>query len=195
MERHAHFGIDLMKSLLTVHPGAGHLHPMAPLARELADRGHDIRVAASPAFAGALSEAGLVHVPAGLAWLESAADAHVPGLTDADPVAGLAALFGEPSARLAADVLASAVDWAPDLVVRDNTELGGWVVAHVLGVPLVVFGVIDRLPLPVMGAFGRQLDDLRAPYSGLAGVDPAEQLPPFLDQRTERRPTGPRIDA
>lgn len=101
---------------------------------------------------------------------------------------GLAALFGEPSARLAADVLASAGHWAPDLVVRDNTELGGWVVAHVLGVPLVVFGVVERLPPPTMRTFARQLDELRAPYPELAGADAAstygdlylEPTPPAL---------------
>lgn len=177
-----------MRILVTVHPGAGHLHPMAPLARELGRRGHDVRIAASPAFAATIYDAGLVHLPAGLAWLESAADDHLPGFTDADPVAGLAALFGEPGVRLAADVLSSVGDWRPELVVRDNTELGGWAVAGVLGVPLVVFGVIERLPLPAMGAFTRQLEDLRAAHPELARADAAstygdlylEPTPPAL---------------
>ena len=178
-----------MKVLLTVHPGAGHLHPMAPLARELGRRGHDVRVAASPAFAPAITNAGLVHLPAGLPWLESDADAHLPGFTSADPVSGLATLFDEPSARLAADVIAASADgWSPDLVVRDNTELGGWAAAHVLGVPLVTFGVIQRLPLPAMAAFAAQLETLRATYPQLAGADAAstygdlylEPTPPAL---------------
>jgi UDP:flavonoid glycosyltransferase YjiC (YdhE family) len=162
-----------MKILFTTHPGAGHLHPMAPLARELARRGHDVRVATSPAFAEAVVHAGLVPMPAGIPWLESAADDHFPGFTSAGPAAGLATLFGEPSARLAADVLASREQWSPDLVVRDNTELGGWAVAHVLGVPLVAFGVIERLPLPAMGAFTAQLAALRAAHPELAAADAA----------------------
>lgn len=177
-----------MKILFTVHPGAGHLRPMAPLARELGRRGHDVRVAASPAFVEAVSSAGLFHAPAGLAWLESAADIHLPGFTDADPIAGLAALFGKPSAGIATDVLASAGDWSPDLVVRDNTELGGWVVANVLDVPLVVFGVVERLPLPAMEAFAQQLDELRTTFPQLARADAAstygdlylEPTPPAL---------------
>ena len=162
-----------MRILFTVHPGDGHLRPMAPLARELGRRGHDVRVATSPAFAEAVSDAGLVHAPAGLAWLESAADTQFPGFTGAGPDAGLATLFGEPSVRLAADVLASRESWAPDLIVRDNTELGGWAVAHVLGVPDVVFGVIERLPLPAMGGFAGQLAALRESYPELAGADVA----------------------
>ena len=146
---------------------------MAPLARELGRRGHDVRVATSPAFAAAVTSAGLAHAPAGLAWLESAADDRFPGFTGSGPDAGLATLFGEPSARLAADLLASRARWAPDLIVRDNTELGGWVVAHVLGVPDVVFGVIERLPLPAMGAFAAQLAALRASYPELAAADAA----------------------
>lgn len=177
-----------MKILFTVHPGAGHLHPMAPLARVLGGRGHDVRVAASPAFATSVSDAGLVHAPAGIPWLESDADAHLPGFTEADPLTGLATLFGEPSARLAADVLAAAAEWEPDLVVRDNTELGGWVAAHVLHIPLVAFGVIERLPLPAMAAFAPQLDSLRAAYPELADADAAstfgdlylEPTPPAL---------------
>jgi UDP:flavonoid glycosyltransferase YjiC (YdhE family) len=169
--RHDSMGVQVMKILFTVHPGAGHLLPMAPLARELSGRGHDLRVAASPAFAEAVTDAGLVHAPAGLPWLESAADTHFPGFSAAGPLAGLATLFGEPSARLAADVLASRGSWAPDLIVRDNTELGGWAVAHVLGVPDVVFGVIERLPLPAMGAFADQLAALRAAYPELAAAD------------------------
>lgn len=197
-----------MKILFTTHPGAGHLHPMAPLARELARRGHDVRVATSPAFAGAVTDAGLVPLPAGIPWLESAADAHFPRFTSAGPVAGLATLFDEPSARLAADVLASRDEWAPDLVVRDNTELGGWAVAHVLGVPLAVFGVIERLPLPAMGAFSGQLDALRASYAELAAADAAstygdvylEPAPPALLDASEPagqvpvRPTGEERD-
>lgn len=54
-----------MRVLVSSTPNYGHLHPLLPFARALADAGHEVAVAAPAALAGAVAHAGFRHLPAG----------------------------------------------------------------------------------------------------------------------------------
>jgi UDP:flavonoid glycosyltransferase YjiC (YdhE family) len=54
-----------MRVLVTVQPGVGHLHPVAPLARALMAAGHEVRVGCAASFIPTVEAAGLRGVPAG----------------------------------------------------------------------------------------------------------------------------------
>jgi UDP:flavonoid glycosyltransferase YjiC (YdhE family) len=55
-----------MRALFTSSPASiGHFHPLVPLARALADAGHEVAVAAPAALAAAVAHAGFRHLPAG----------------------------------------------------------------------------------------------------------------------------------
>ena len=55
-----------MRILFTTTPLSGHFHPLVPFAHALRDAGHEVAVASPSALAGAVSQLGLRHVPAGL---------------------------------------------------------------------------------------------------------------------------------
>lgn len=55
-----------MRVLFTSTPGPGHFHPLVPIARALADAGHEVAFACSPAFQPTVEAAGFRCFPAGL---------------------------------------------------------------------------------------------------------------------------------
>src|SRR3954465_13137558 len=55
-----------MRVLFTTTSGRGHFQPMIPLARALADAGHEVRWAAAEHAGGALRDSGFAPRPAGL---------------------------------------------------------------------------------------------------------------------------------
>lgn len=55
-----------MRVLFTSTPNYGHLYPLVPFARALADAGHEIAFAMRASFAPALADLGFRHFPAGL---------------------------------------------------------------------------------------------------------------------------------
>ena len=55
-----------MRILFTSTPNYGHLYPLVPFARALADAGHEVAFAMRAAFAPALADLGFRHFPAGL---------------------------------------------------------------------------------------------------------------------------------
>jgi len=64
-------------------------------------------------------------------------------------------LAGDAALTLARDVLAAADTWRPDLIVRENTEFGGYLAAEVLGLPCA--------SVAVGGGKAHQLAGLLAP--------------------------------
>ncbi|WP_314247460.1 glycosyltransferase [Streptomyces kutzneri] len=134
-----------MRILFTSQPGMGHLNGLIVLAQEFKRRGHTAIVAGAPSVVAAFQAAGI--------------DGHVvieePDSTDspsvharlrssgiATPAERLAWTRSEISVRERATSLAPklrqyARSLSPDLMVRDATELAGWVVAETLGVPHV----------------------------------------------------------
>jgi len=148
-----------MRVLLTSRPLWSHLMPMVvPVAWALQAAGHEVAVATGTTLGGELRRAGLRHLamPRMLAASQMGTDptyARRVGLSlDGVPLPELArmergAMFGRlfagvTAARAAEDMAAS--EFQPDLVVRECTELGGYLLAEQLGLPCVT---LDIAPL------------------------------------------------
>jgi UDP:flavonoid glycosyltransferase YjiC (YdhE family) len=129
-----------VRVLFSVHPAAGHLHPLVPVARALSDVGHDVAVASAPSFRPEVESFGLEHVGAGLDWLisdQSTWDAFppMPPPGPAFPAWVVLTLADITTRRMVPDLLAIAGEWSPDLIVREGMECGGAVAAERLGIP------------------------------------------------------------
>src|ERR1700687_1888938 len=180
----------MARILFTLHPGLGHLNPLLPLAAALQSARHEVRIGTSRSFGRQVKAAGLQAVPLGLDWLESRAEQTFPGFLRLGGVEQLQILAGVPAPALAADVMALARVWRPDLLVRDCSEFGGWVAAEEIGVPCVVYGVLAWMPTArlevVIGAPLAELRTLRhlpadPKLSTLQGRLFLDTAPPSLD--------------
>ena len=111
---------------------------MVGLAHGLVRRGHAVKVATSASFAPDVAETGLEAMVVGRDWLESEADRVIPGFTAAT-LPGQMAAFASLGDEFLDDLLQ--LDWQPDVVVREPTELGSAVYARLVGARPVIFGI------------------------------------------------------
>ena len=129
-----------MRILFTVRGGLGHLHPLIPIARAAEAAGHEVVFAASPSVTPMVERAGFRCHPAGLKIDDQQAEQLVPEMRGLFGKARAALIwrhiFAEhaPAAMIPA-LLALTSVWRPDLIVRDDTEFSGCIVAEQLGVP------------------------------------------------------------
>ena len=146
-----------MRVLFTSNPVYSHFAPMiAPVAEAVRNAGHEVAVATGPSLAGHLDRLGLPHLPlpSMVTAMERAADPEAArrlGLAEvmAKPVTGelFGRLFaGEVGLQSAEDLLAAASEFKPDLVVRENAELGGYLFAEKIGVPCVTLDTAAMAP-------------------------------------------------
>jgi UDP:flavonoid glycosyltransferase YjiC (YdhE family) len=129
-----------MRALFTVHPAAGHLHPLVPVAGALTEAGHEVAVCSAPSFRAEVEAFGLTHIDAGLDWLMS--DRSTWGAFPPMPPPGpefpgwvVTTLADITPRRMVPDLLAIAAEWKPDLIVREGMEFGGCLAAERIGVP------------------------------------------------------------
>jgi UDP:flavonoid glycosyltransferase YjiC (YdhE family) len=130
-----------MRVLFTVVPGWGHIHPIVPLARSFVDQGDEVLWATGPDVAGRLVGEGFVVAAAGLTFADSFSELarRFPELQSIPagerPDFMFAKLFGAVRAgRMLDDLLPLADDWEPELVVNDQAELAGPIVAASRGI-------------------------------------------------------------
>jgi len=151
-----------MRILFSTYPGLGHVNPLLPLARALADAGHIVRFATGADSCQRVSMAGFHPVPAGLTL---AAGQHlvlaeypelrdVPSEDRAEFLFGT--LFGEiaPRRRLP-DLLAIARSWQPDLIVHEPTEYAAPLIAELLDIPSALHAWGPVLPHALIRAGAR----------------------------------------
>ena len=192
-----------MRVLLTTQPGHGHFRPLLPLASALVAAGHEVRIGSSASFAPVVEREGLTAEAVGLDFLHGD-DSTIPEHLRPPPEANTLATFFAykfvrmTAGRLAADVVARAVHWRPDLIVRETTEYGGSLAAQALGVPsaalqvasptLMTHGVnrevamaLDELRpalgLPPDPGLAAMRDEVVICFAPLALHDPSFQLP------------------
>lgn len=180
-----------MRVLLTSAPLYSHLVPMvAPLARAFQAAGHEVVVATGDSLADDLDRFEVPHrsMPRMLAPTQFAEDPDyafrlgfypdgrpLPELAELDRSAVIGRIFaGLAAERAAMDMLAALSDFRPDLVVRESTEFGGYLVAEKLGLPCVT---LDGAPLQATRDAGilPWLNESRAAL-GLPPVDDTSTL-------------------
>jgi UDP:flavonoid glycosyltransferase YjiC (YdhE family) len=152
-----------MRVLFTCNPGFGHVHPMVPLARALAARGHEVRWAAALEACPRIEAAGFGTFPSGMGGDQRRAEfdrclaavSSLPPQQRPDVLFG--AFFGEVCTPPMLDDLLPVLDgWRPALVVNDASELAAPLAAQ-----------LRRLP-HATHAFGALLPERRVVAAGEA---------------------------
>ena len=120
-----------MRWLFTSFPAKGHFHPMAPLALAARDAGHEVVVASGPDLARWARSCGL--------------EASSVGIEQAEALRTAQALYPEGwGAHMFTDVwvgsalpglLEVSKSWRPEVVIHEELEFAGVLLAAMLGVP------------------------------------------------------------
>ncbi len=177
-----------MRVLFSSTWGHGHVFPMVPLARALVDAGHQVlwatnepavplvTAAGLPAVATGLDTPGVVAVEARLA----AAMADVPPAQRASHA--FPSMFGAwATPTMVAGLLPVARDFAPDLMIHEQGELGSALVAAVLGVPSVTHSFGGAVPASFVAAAGERLAHLWAAHDRPLPPHAGSYLTAYID--------------
>ena len=139
--------------LCTSTGGAGHVHAVAPVARALRGRGHDVQWAVAPDGGDAVAAMGFEWSPAGLstAARRDAAGAAIDEAMQLPMGERRGPLFGALFARAAGPVmqrdLAPVMErFRPDVVAREVAELAAAPMAAARGIPFVTVAFSGVLP-------------------------------------------------
>lgn len=138
-----------MRILFSSMPAAGHFRPLVPVAQAAMVAGHTVAVCTPASAAAQVAGYGLAHLPAGHDWVseqisQAAHETDLPS-DHGERLNHYLATEGYPgpeALRTARDVIAAAEDWKPDVIVRENAELGGYLAAEALGLPHVSVGAV-----------------------------------------------------
>ena len=176
-----------MKVLMTTQPGIGHIGPMLPIARELANRGVEVTVATAPSYAEFVRSQGLHFIAAGLDYDEG---------KPAETLPEILAVPQEKQARWLMDKLffdraprAMMPDLLPivanyDLVIHNNYEFAGALAAEKMGVPYVGCNLSYLMRKEVAKTIvGKALQTLRKDF-GLPKDKNCDAVGRYLDLRT-----------
>lgn len=162
-----------MRILVTFVGGVGHLMPLLPLGRAARAAGHEVAFAGSGGLVPRIEEAGFV------AYATSPSPHHsgAPASRDLTPVRVMGERateveFAENFATRGARRMASAVpevieEFRPDVVVRDETDLGTTIAAELGDLPVVTHLVLASGLLVRPELVAPRLDVVRAEH-GLA---------------------------
>lgn len=179
-----------MRILFTYIGGLGHFHPLVPVARAAVAAGHDVAVAGSGGLTAQVEAAGF----RALATSPPRPQQSSPPPQDSTPPAPVDARvsevefaenFADKGARRHATAVQEHIrDWRPDLVVRDEADLGSAIAAEVCGIPTATVLVLAAGMLVRPDLVGPPLAALRAehglpPDPGLAMLTGDLVLAPF----------------
>jgi UDP:flavonoid glycosyltransferase YjiC (YdhE family) len=167
-----------MRILVTSTPGYGHVLPMVPLALALRARGHTVLWATAAEACSRLRAAGIDAADAGLTDVEIAPvraemRRSLAGVRPEDlPTVVFPLLFGETrTPPMVEALLPLAREWQPDLVVHEQGELAGPLVATLLGVPHAVHAFGGGIPAPILAETADRLAGLWSEHG--------QQVPPY----------------
>ena len=162
-----------MRALLTCRPLAGHYRPMLPLARTLAEAGHDVAFASGEPVAGDAEAEGFTAFRVGLARdsVEPVARRVRDLAASLPPSQVRTFVFTELFVRVeleprANDLLNVIEEWAPHVVVHDVAEFAAPLVATMAGIPYAEHSYGPAIQNPVIRAAG----EAAAPFWGSRGL-------------------------
>lgn len=146
-----------MRILFTSYPGFGHVHPMLPLTRAALRAGHEVAFATGPDMAPVAAAHGAEAWPVGLTSEETVArylERH-PDSNELAPEERLRQvgprLFVDVAARSrVAPVIERARAWRAELVVHDQSEFAGPIVAAALELPAAVHSWGPMMPAELL---------------------------------------------
>jgi UDP:flavonoid glycosyltransferase YjiC (YdhE family) len=129
-----------MRALFTSTPGYGHFLPLTPIARALANAGHDVVFGAPRELRSAVEAAGFRWIKAGVEdddpeLIAVRTREHESHGIERIRVALGGRFVGVLARRMVPDLLAFAEEWRPDLFVRESAEFGSLIAAEILDVP------------------------------------------------------------
>ncbi|MGD9531686.1 MAG: glycosyltransferase [Pseudonocardia sp.] len=133
-----------MRFLFTTFPAIGHLNTVLPLARAARRAGHEVAVASGADVAAEIARQGFT------AWEVGPTRAEAAALRAAEPdrpstgqpfETDLTAMFLPSAAKRAVDLVPRALQWRPDVVVHEISEVAGAVAAALTGARHVVHGL------------------------------------------------------
>jgi UDP:flavonoid glycosyltransferase YjiC (YdhE family) len=151
-----------MKILFSSGPLYGHVNPMLPLALAARRAGHDVVFATARDLAPHVERFGLAVWPVGLTHAEAGGSQHGAWLN----------YFAQAAVPRAAELMPRALEWRPDLVVHEETELAGPVVAALCDARHAVHGLGLVPSMKIWPAFAEAVGRIGAPWlppSDLAG--------------------------
>lgn len=164
-----------MRVLVTTPAGLGHIHPMVPLARALASRGHEVRwaVPAEAASHVARHSLGVIPIEGRGPINPQEVLRRYPELAELSPRDRPEAIFGKLFGAMATPPMLEGLEsvrqeWRPQLVVADAADFAGHIVAAMLGVPSVTKGFGALLPEVRMASAGEEV----APLWSARGLEP-----------------------
>ena len=164
-----------MRALLTCRPLAGHYRPMLPLARALAEAGHDVAFASGEPVAGEAEAEGFTAFRVGLALdsMEPLARRVRDLAASLPPSQVRPFVFTELFVRVeleprANDLFRVVEQWSPHLVVHDVAEFAAPLVATMAGIPYVEHSYGPAIQNDVIRAAG----DATAPFWTSHGLAP-----------------------
>jgi UDP:flavonoid glycosyltransferase YjiC (YdhE family) len=135
-----------MRVLITSISGYGHLQPLLPLAKALAEARHEVAIAIGPELRPRAEAAGFAAFDAGIAigaaferLAERFPDQHYNRLEPAEILGWyLPHLFGEIiTPAMLGDLEALVQDWRPDVVLHETWEFAGPLAAASAGIPSI----------------------------------------------------------
>jgi MGT family glycosyltransferase len=126
-----------MRALFTCHAAFGHFHSLIPVAAALTAAGHEVAFCSSPSFRAEVEPWGFSYFGIGPEAQEIRADLPEQPPPGPDSARWTQRYFfaGASVQRRYADLLALAGDWQPQVLVRENSEYAGCLVAETLGLP------------------------------------------------------------
>ena len=164
-----------MRALLTCRPLAGHYRPMLPLARALAEAGHEVAFASGEPVDGEAEAEGFTVFRVGLALdsVEPLARRVRDRAASLPPSQVRPLLFTELFVRVeleprANDLLKIVEQWAPHVVVHDVAEFAAPLVATLVGIPYVEHSYGPAIQNDVIRAAG----NATAPFWSSHGLAP-----------------------
>ena len=184
-----------MRILFVCNPLHGHLNPMLALARAARSVGHAVVVATGADLARLAQRDGLPTWSVGMTHAQAGGNRQASWLD-----------YFEASAReRIADLSSRCRTWRPDLVIHEETELAGPVVAASIGVRSVVHGLGPAPPMRLLPWFAAAIERLapsgsaRAVLQAWRGATYLHLCPPGLRPAEESiwsdelaiRPTTP----
>jgi UDP:flavonoid glycosyltransferase YjiC (YdhE family) len=148
-----------VRALLTSVPAYGHFTPLVPLGRALSAAGHTVGVATNDRIRGLVERENFEFVAVSHSRIrpvdrKPTADNHEALMNEflAMFVSGWAATF-----LASAD---TAIDWAPDVLIREEGEFGAPVLAAELGIPCVDVGWGPARPPALVTEVGEAMEAL-----------------------------------